>query len=205
MRAGGAEGNSILTSAAAAALIALLLVEGVTILALDQLLDVHMYVGVALIPPVLLKLLSTGYRFARYYLRTAAYREKGPPHILLRSLAPVLVAATIAVLASGVVLLLAGHRSDTALQVHKVSFIVWAVVFGVHFLAHLPRVARSLWHDWGAAGRRAVAGSGPRAAAVGVALAAGAALALAADGDVRHWHGRDRGSEEGRAHAGRLH
>lgn len=168
-------------------LTALLLVEGVTLLALDQLLDVHMFVGVALVPPVALKLLSTGYRFARYYLHSRPYRDKGPPHIVLRSLAPVLVAATVAVLASGIALLVAGHRSDTALEIHKVSFIVWAVVFGLHFLAHLPRVARSLSRDWRAAGRRSLPGAGLRGAAIVVALVAAAALAVAAAGDVGSW------------------
>ena len=178
-------------------LTALLLVEGVTLLALDQLLDVHMFVGVALLGPVVLKLLSTGYRFAKYYLRNRPYREKGPPNIALRLMAPVLVAATVAVLASGVVLLLAGHSSDTALTIHKVSFIVWAAVFGLHFLAHLPRAARSWSRDWRPAGRRAVGGSGLRAGAVVAALGAGAALAVAAAGDVGAWHGRDHDRDRG--------
>lgn len=178
-------------------LTALLLVEGVTLLALDQLLDVHMFVGVALLGPVALKLLSTGYRFARYYLHNRPYREKGPPHIVLRLLAPVLVAATIAVLVSGVVLLVAGHRSDTALTIHKASFIVWAVVFGLHFLGHLPRAARSWRRDWRPAGRRAVSGTGLRAGAVALAVGAGAAIAVAAAGDVGSWHGRDRDHARG--------
>ena len=44
-----------------------------------------------LIAPVLLKLASTGYRLLRYYGRSRAYREKGPPRLPLRLLAPVLV------------------------------------------------------------------------------------------------------------------
>ena len=51
----------------------------------------HMFIGLVLIPPVLLKLGSTGYRFVRYYAGAPAYREKGPPRPLLRLLAPVLV------------------------------------------------------------------------------------------------------------------
>ena len=35
-------------------------------------------IGMVLIPPVALKLGSTGYRFARYYLGSPVYRAKGP-------------------------------------------------------------------------------------------------------------------------------
>jgi hypothetical protein len=59
-------------------------------------------------------------------------------------LAPFLVASTVAMLASGVWLMLIGRRSDTVLEIHKVCFIVWACFFGVHFLAYAPRVLRSL-------------------------------------------------------------
>src|SRR3954465_2887573 len=112
-RTGGSEGNAALTSAAAVVLIVLLLAEGVTILDMGGLRTPHMFVGLVLIPPVLVKLASTGYRFARYYLRTGAYRGKGPPVMLLRVLAPVLVVTTIGVFATGVALLILGHRSDT--------------------------------------------------------------------------------------------
>ena len=55
-----------------------------------------------LIPPVALKLGSTGYRFARYYLGSPVYRAKGPPLLPLRLLAPVLVLTTLLVFATGV-------------------------------------------------------------------------------------------------------
>ena len=42
----------------------------------------------------------------RYYTGARAYREKGPPALPLRMLAPVLVAATIGIFASGVALAL---------------------------------------------------------------------------------------------------
>ena len=101
-----------------------------------------------LIPPVGLKLASTGYRFARYYTHSPAYREKGPPLLPLRLLAPVLVATTLGIFVSGVWLMLLGHRSDQVLLIHKVSFIVWGVVFGIHLLAYFtadgPVAARGL-------------------------------------------------------------
>lgn len=178
-KTGGARGNEILTSATAAVLTCLLLAEGLTILRLQSLLGPHMFIGLALIPPVLLKLASTGYRFARYYAGSSAYRAKGPPLLPLRLMAPVLVASTIGVFATGVALLLVGHRSGTLLLLHKASFVVWGLVFGIHFLAYLPRVLRSLGADWGAARRTAVGGAGPRGMLVASAVGAGLALALA--------------------------
>src|SRR6266550_4435588 len=91
-RFGGVEGNEILTSATAVALTVLLVTEGVTIVHMGGLLSAHMFIGMVLIPPVLLKLASTGYRFVRYYTGSCAYRAKGPPPLALRLLAPALVA-----------------------------------------------------------------------------------------------------------------
>jgi hypothetical protein len=178
-RLGGPEGNEILTSAAAVVLVVLLVAEGVTIVHMRGLRSAHMFIGLVLIPPVLLKLGSTGYRMVSYYAGSRAYRLAGPPRLPLRLMAPVLVASTIAVLASGVVLLAAGHKSNAVLTVHKVSFIVFGVVLGVHFLAYVPRVVHSLAADWGAARRHAVAGAGVRAMLMAAAVGGGAALALA--------------------------
>jgi hypothetical protein len=74
-RLGGTEGNEILTSATAVVLTLLLIAEGVTIVLIGDMLSAHLFIGMALIPPVLLKLGSTGYRFARYYTGARIYRE----------------------------------------------------------------------------------------------------------------------------------
>ncbi|MDX6542044.1 MAG: hypothetical protein QOI71_3654, partial [Gaiellales bacterium] len=140
-----------------------------------------------LIPPVILKLASTGYRFARYYSGSRPYREKGPPPLPLRLIAPLLVLATVGVFASGVWLMLIGHKSDQALTIHKASFIVWGVVFAIHFLSHLPRTVRSLRSDWGAARRHAVPGAGLRAMVMAAALGGGVALALVVLSDINGW------------------
>jgi hypothetical protein len=186
---GGAEGNEILTSATAVVLTGLLAVEGYTVVNMRGLVGLHMFIGLVLIPPVLLKLASTGYRFVRYYTGSRPYRALGPPVIPLRLMAPVLVASTIAVLLTGVLLLAAGHKSDTLLLLHKASFIVFGVVFAVHFLAYAPRVARSLRTDWGAARREAVSGAGLRGMLVAAALGGGAALALSLLSVINAWHG----------------
>jgi hypothetical protein len=103
-----------------------------------------MFIGLVLVPPVLLKLASTGYRFARYFRGARAYREKGPPALPMRLLAPILVAMTIGVFATGIWLLALEHKSDQVLLLHKVTFIIWGVVFVIHFLVYAPRALRSV-------------------------------------------------------------
>ncbi len=181
---GGMEGNELLTSATGVVLTALLLAEGATIIWLGGLLTEHMFIGLVLIPPVALKLASTGYRFLRYYAGSVRYRAKGPPPLALRLLAPVLVALTLLIFATGVGMLLLGHRSDLLLNLHKLSFIVWSVCFGVHFLWHLPHVWVSL-----ATGRRArrPAGSTLRGLAVAASIGAGAVLAVALLSLIEAW------------------
>ena len=172
-------GNERLTALAGAVLLVLIVAEVATILNLDNLMSVHIFVGMLLLGPVALKLASTGYRMVSYYAGSRAYRLKGPPLLPLRLIAPVLVASTVAVLASGVLLLAAGHKSGELLTVHKLSFIVFGVLLAVHFLAYVPRVLHSVRQDWSAARRHAVPGAGMRAMLVAAAVGGGAALALA--------------------------
>lgn len=188
-RSGGTEGNAVLTASTAAMLTLLLMAEGITILQLDGLRSVHMFLGLVLIPPILLKLGSTSYRMVRYYTGSSTYRRKGPPAPVMRLLAPVLVLATIGIFASGVWLLLLGHGSDTVLLLHKASFIVWGVVFAMHFLVYLPRMLRSVAEGWRASGRAGVPGAGPRAMLLAASLGGGVALALALLPAITSWHG----------------
>jgi hypothetical protein len=189
-RLGGVERNELVTVAAASVLTILLLAEGVTLLDMGGLLREHMFIGLVLIPPVILKLASTGYRFARYYTGAPAYREKGPPRPLLRLLAPVLVACTATIFVSGVWLLLLGHHSDFVLTLHKVSFIVWSGVFAAHFLAYLPTALRALAGVAGAGRAGARAGASRAAAALAVtSVGAGLVVALALLSRIGAWHG----------------
>jgi hypothetical protein len=150
----GADGNERLTAATAFVLLVLLAVEGVTILFLRPLLSVHIFVGMLLIPPVALKLGAVGYRFARYYAGSAPYRAKGPPHLLMRVLvAPVLVASTLGLFATGVALLVAGPRGGIVLGLHKASFVVWLAAMSIHVVAYVLRVPALVAADWRRPGR----------------------------------------------------
>jgi hypothetical protein len=187
--ASGPRGNELLTSAIAVVLIALLAAEGLTILDLRSLVDEHLFIGLVLIPPVLLKLGSVGYRFVRYYTGARPYTAKGPPRSLLRVLAPLLIAATIALFASGVLLLAAGHKSRSLLQIHQLSSIAWVAVFAVHFLAYIPRVARSLTTALRATRENTVPGTGVRGVLVASATGGGVALAVALLPMIHNWRG----------------
>lgn len=100
--------------------------------------------GLLLVPPVVLKLAATGYRFARYYTRSVAYRLAGPPPVLMRLVvAPVLVASTLAAIATGIELWLFGLRYGSGwMTAHTLSAVVLMLAAGGHVLWHLRRSAQ---------------------------------------------------------------
>src|SRR3954447_11671539 len=94
----GSEGNARLTSVTGMLLLVLLAVEGVTVLRIHQLITLHIYLGVLLLGPVILKTLSTSYRFLRYYSGSAPYVRKGPPNIVMRVLGPIVIVTSLVLL-----------------------------------------------------------------------------------------------------------
>ena len=176
----GVAGNARLTGATAAALLVLLAAEGVTIPFIGRLLGPHIFIGMLLIPPVLLKMASTGYRFARYYGGSPPYVRKGPPALALRLLAPGVVLTTLALFGTGIALLVAGPPSNTLVFAHKLSFIAWVALMTVHVLGHLLEVPGLSLADWRRDGPREarLAGAGTRAMALSASILAGGALAL---------------------------
>jgi hypothetical protein len=181
-RTGGVAGNARLTGAVAVALLVLLAAEGATIPFIGQLLGPHMFIGLLLIPPIALKMASTGYRFARYYTDDEPYVRKGPPPIFLRVLAPGVVLTTLAVFGTGVALLFAGPPSNTLIFAHKLSFIAWVALMGLHVLGHLLELPRLASADWRRSGPREarLAGAGMRWSALALAIAVGIPLGFLA-------------------------
>jgi hypothetical protein len=183
---GGTEGNRRLTAATAVVLLVLLAAEGATLLAMDSLLSVHIFLGMLLIPPVALKLASTGYRFARYYLRDEGYRLAGPPKFLMRIVvAPFVVASTLGLFASGVALLIAGPGADRALAIHTASFKVWFFAVSAHVLWYALGLPRQVGADLTGASR--ASGAALRRFVLAAALVAGATLAIATVPLARPW------------------
>lgn len=182
---GGATGNERLTAVVAAVLIVLLAVEGATIPFLGRLLTVHIFVGMLLLGPVALKLGSTGYRAARYYMGGGEYVRGGPPAMGMRFfVAPVLVLSTLTLFGTGVALVAFGRVGPLSL-LHKASFIVWFAVMAIHVLAYAARAGRRVLAD---VGRDRVAGAALRQVLVLAALAAGLVVAVLTLPVAKHWH-----------------
>ncbi len=75
---GNPAGNERLTALTGAVLLLLFAAEGVTILRVHELLTLHFFLGMLLVGPVLLKIGSTVFRFARYYAGLAGLCPQGP-------------------------------------------------------------------------------------------------------------------------------
>jgi hypothetical protein len=162
--------NERLTAATGAVLIVLLAALGVTILSIGPLIWWHVMIGMLLIPPVLLKLGSTGWRFLRYYTGSPEYVRRGPPMTPLRLLAPLVVVSTVVVFGTGVALIVVGPAGGILVGLHKVSFVIWFFATALHVLAHVGRLLPPA---------RRVPGAATRGALVVGSIAAGAVLAAA--------------------------
>ncbi len=175
-------GNRRLTAVSGLLLLIFLVVVYVTGAFVGPLRGTHFFVGFALIPPLALKLVSTGWRFAHYYVGTARYRATGPPWPLPRLLAPPLVLVTIVAILSGIVLWAEGTQRGAWSTVHTDSIVVLLVLTTIHLGVHLrravvvfrgDRAGRMYQWRWGAAV---------------VALTLGLGLALGMAGIEPPWH-----------------
>ena len=184
----GVESNSRLTGATAVILLVLFLIEGLTLLGVRQHLNIHVFVGMLLIPPVLVKIGSTTWRFARYYAGSPPYRHKGPPPVILRLLGPALVIVTVLLLASGVALVLAPHSGGSQLLfIHKASFVLWFGAMVIHVLGHLAETARLAPLDFARRTRSQVAGASARQWLIVASLVVGAVLGALMLGPTSHY------------------
>jgi hypothetical protein len=178
-RVDGVEANARLTGSSAAVLLVLLAAEGLTIPFIHRLLTPHVVIGMVLVPPVLVKIGSTGYRFARYYGGRAAYVKKGPPPVLLRLLAPFVVVLTLVLFWSGIALMFSVGQWRSDLQfLHKASFVLWFGAMTIHVLAHLGDTARLAPRDWYGRARREITGTGARQWLLLASIAVGVLLGV---------------------------
>jgi hypothetical protein len=175
----GVVGNERLTALAGAVLLVLILLELVSAANLHALLPLHIFAGVLLAGPLVVKLGSTGYRFVRYYTRSSAYVRSGPPRLLLRVLAPLLLVTTLVVVGSGIGLVVAGPAQAGLLRpLHSVSVVLWLALIAVHVVAYLWRTLRWVADDWRKHLAEQAPGRGLRLGVTLGALLAGAVAAL---------------------------
>jgi hypothetical protein len=188
---GGSDGNERLTAGTAAVLLVVLALEGLTLLGVKQFLRPHIFLGLLLVPLVLLKLASTGWRMTSYYRRSAEYVRRGPPALLIRTIvAPVLVVSTIALIATGIAAA-ALDQSGLLLTLHKLSFFVWLGAMSLHVLTRGLKLPRLLDADW--LHRDALSGRRARQLVLTGTLAVGLVLALTTLPLVDNWQDRGTG------------
>ena len=169
--------NQQLTAINGVVVYLLILAIVVTVLNISRYLTAHYVLGLLLVPPVVLKLGSTGYRFWRYYAGSAAFRLAGPPPFVLRFITgPILVVATAATLATGIELWLVGLRFGSAWTIaHTLSAVAMLVAVTVHLVGH-TRMSSAALKDDVLAGRHR--GISPRSLVL-AGLIFGAILAIA--------------------------
>jgi len=165
--------NERLTALNGALLFVLLAAMAITVLFIRPLLPVHYLVGILLIPPVALKLFSTGYRFVRYYRSDAAFRLAGAPPLLLRFVvAPALVVSTVAVFGTGLELWAFGLRFGSVwIEAHTVTAVVFMFAVTAHAWSHIRRSAEAVVSE--------VPAPGSKRAMIAAGLVLGGVLAVA--------------------------
>ena len=199
-------GNERLTATTGIVLLVLTLVELATIpLGVHTFMSLHVFIGFVLIPPILLKLAATGWRFARYYSRNESYVLRGPPQVVLRLLAPLLVAVTIVLFASGVAMgLVHGRPLVVARRLHGPASAAWVLLVAVHVLAYLRRAFVSSVEDVAPSARAAVPGASVRTYLVTAAVVVGIAAGVATVPAQHRWIDLPRDHHDGRGAAVRV-
>jgi hypothetical protein len=185
----GVEGNSRITATTGMLLLLMLAVEGVTVLDVRGMITLHVFLGVMLLGPVVLKVATTLYRFARYYRGAEAYVRRGAPHIVLRVLGPFVTLTSLALLGTGVGLLAAKPGDGLLLTAHKASFVVWFGVMAVHVFGHLREALLASWREL----RQASGRQRARLAIVALALIAGVGAAAILTPAASAWTNRPSG------------
>lgn len=189
-RTGGPAGNARLTAWVGLVLLVLFVVECATLISLSSLLVVHIFLGAFLLPLVLLKTATTGWRMLRYYTRSPHYLQGGPPPVLLRVLGPAVVVGALAVLGTGLALValgssahdhlfnVLGFRVD-AVTLHQAAFILWLATTGLHVLGRfVPALQLSRLMPVSAGAPTIVPGLGTRLALVALTGASATATGL---------------------------
>jgi hypothetical protein len=129
-----------------AVLVGLILLQGMTLINVGGMSFLHIFIGLAILGTVLVKLISVGRRFVRYYAGRADYRAAGPPPVLSRVTAPFLVLATAALLGTGITILVS-FGDPGVVRVHRVCFWIWLGLLSVHLAVYLPKLRGILSDD----------------------------------------------------------
>ncbi len=147
----------------------------------DLVHPVHFFVGFLLLPLVALKLLSTGWRFALYYLGNVGYHRDGSPSTPARLLAPILVVSAFVLFVSGIEQWsFLNQFIGWWAQLHLLAAIVFVGALVAHLVLNGGTATREAKRDLVPAGR--APGQVSRRAVVAGGLGAGLGLALTSSG-----------------------
>lgn len=182
-------GNARLTAAVGLLLLVPAAIEGATVLlGVHTFMSVHVFVGLALLPVVLLKLAATGWRFLRYYTRSRPYVAQGPPQIAMRLLAPLFIAVTVVLFGSGIAMgLLHGHSLQVARTLHGPASVLWLGLLGVHVLVYLGRALSTVKNALPARRTPPVRGTVAGTCALAAAVICGLVLGVATVPAQHRW------------------
>ena len=184
----GVRRNARLTALTGFVLLLLLGAEGITVVGFDGLVGPHLVIGTALLAPVALKLASTGWKILRYYGRTPDYVRAGPPPLVRRLLAPLVIVTTIGLLGTGIALMLLGPANAGPLPfLHRAFFAVWCAAIALHVLIHAQRSLRAVNAEVTAPPSQVLPGRAWRALTLTGTLAAGVGLAAWSAQHVAPW------------------
>jgi hypothetical protein len=181
-------GNERLTAMTGAVLLVLFAAECLTLLNIGHYLTLHVFLGMLLLGPVSLKIGSTLWRFTRYYTRSAAYVRRGPPAPLQRVTGPFVILTTVAVLGSGIMLVVEGPGNGPWGRLHHLAFFLWAFFMIIHWAWYVPKLPGMLAGRTDDA-RHLLAARTTRWLLLGGSLAAGLALAFATYHLAGNWGG----------------
>lgn len=174
----GPGANQRLTALTGALVLPLATLVLLTGLFFGNLWHVHYFVGYLLLPVVLLKIASTGYRMARYYLRSGLYRLVRPPYPLARITSPLLVLAVIVLFVSGIVMWLTHSQADPWGWLHTDAAVIFTGLALLHLGMYVPEALRAVGDDIRPAPATAPSPRRRRRAVLCAAVLAGLLLAL---------------------------
>lgn len=195
-KTGGAAGNLRITAWTGILLLILLFLEGLTLVSIKHFIQWHIILGILMIPPTLLKIATTFWRFARYYSGSKQYKIAGHPPLILRVLGPFMIISTLSVLATGVALVVLGPIksldslitivgiSISMMTLHQATFIIWFVVTTLHVLGRtIPAIQNTFLQLGGK-----IAGWGFRGIAISLAIVVGAMASVFVLDTTTSWH-----------------
>ena len=109
---------------------------------IGNLLTLHVFLGMLLLGPGQPEDRVHALAFHQVLHRLGGLRAEGPPAPLQRVTEQFVILTTVAVLGTGVMLVLEGPGNGSWARLHHLSFFLWAVVVVIHLASYVPKLPR---------------------------------------------------------------